>query len=328
MQNEKKDFYTEIKKPYVPPVTKNNHLIPQFLLRNFCKIPTSNSIYLNTQTNRKLHPNVKEGKSYFPGKFSRNFIFNNDLETSFGKIENLAAPLIKTLDNFSKQYLISDFKDLGIIDTINATVTNLSHFSFTSKNFDTLANLYVSILIRLNMDESLKKSFLIQNEYLINKISNNILQNMSTKKLAPLDTDINNLNNLKSLLIDIEPNHLIQVFNDFYYSNSLAKTSILDYLKKAFFMGNVVLITWDVALLPISNSLPFSWDNKIMYLPVSANSILYVDNNIDSTKFQHIKANTYLILKEYRLYIEEHGYEFLYYDKSMAEIRKDYGNFR
>lgn len=60
----------------------------------------------------------------------------------------------------------------------------------------------------------------------------------------------------------------------------------------------------------------------------NANSILYVDNSINCLNIDYIKNNTFHILSEYRTYIHQNAYEFFYYDKSIAELRQDYHNFK
>lgn len=320
-------FYSQIIKTYQQPETKDNHLVPQFLLRNFCHNNPNESIYLNTFTNKKAHPKIKNGKANFKNKFSNQIIFNDSLEKYFSNIENLSAPLIKKMAQFSNQYLKYTISSLNNYN-INNYVNNLHCFQFNNQDIDNICKLYSSIFIRILMNSSLNDTQILQKDTLINEVSNNVLKQLFSCNNEENIKIINSLNNFKKKLINVDSNHFIQSFNEFYYEHSNAKTLLLDYLKSCFLNNKVVLISWEAAVLPISNSLPFSWINKILYLPISANSILYIDQNIDNNNYSYIQNNSIEIIKQYRDYIENNAYEFLYYDKGMAEIRGDYSLFK
>lgn len=322
------NFYSQIMAEYVEPETKDNHFIPQFLLRNFCKNPVSESIYLNTLTNKKSHAKIKNNKIKFKNKFSKQVIFNDSLEKYFGTLETIAAPLIKRMHDFSRIKLKYNLLDLNAECIINSHITDMDYFKFTNKEKEALSNLYISIFIRILMNSTMKNTNLMQSATLLNEVSNNVFKQLFSNNIEDNIKTLNSLNNFKNTLLNIQPEHLIQSFNDFYYYNSKAKNQVLNYLYNAFLTNKVVLISWDCAILPIANSLPFSWQNKVMYLPVSANSILYVDNSINCLNMNYIKNNTFHILSEYRTYIHQNAYEFFYYDKSMAELRQDYHNFK
>ena len=321
------NFHQQIFTPYVPPTTKENHLIPQFLLRNFCKTPVKESIYLNTLTNKKSHAKIKNGKIIFKNKFSQKFIFNNTLETNLGILETKSAPLIKRLHDFSHSKLKCDFSGLNG-SSINCIVTDINFFKYTKEDKKDIANLYISIFIRLLMNSTMNKTNLITAENLLNTVSSNVYKQLFSNNTEDTIKVINSLNNFKRNLQNTDSEHFIQLFNEFYFFNSNAKEKVFDFIYNSFLQSKVVLVTWDCAILPIANSLPFSWQNKVMYLPVSANSILYIDDSIDRLSYNYIQSNSFQIIKEYRLHIENNAYEFLYYDTSMAQLRNDYSIFK